>query len=133
MAKAAPRPRVPEKAVQQQICTLIRSVGGRVWAIGTTRARGDYPGTRQTPGLPDLIAFVRLPGDLLPAWACVFIECKAEGGRLRPEQIEFRERCLASGMHHLVGGLDDVIAWLCARGVCKADQFPHYRQPKEPV
>jgi hypothetical protein len=26
--------------------------------MGTTRRRGDYPGTMQTPGIPDLMAFL---------------------------------------------------------------------------
>lgn len=123
--------RVPEKTVQSHIVQLLRSIGGRVYVLGTVRRRGDFPGTMQSPGVPDLIAFVRLPGDLLPRTACVFIECKAAGGRLRPEQAEFRALCEASGTPHVVGDLDAVIAWLVERGVVKADQFPHYRQPQE--
>jgi hypothetical protein len=46
-------PRIPEKVIQQQIVTLLRSIGAQVWVLGTRRKRGDYQGTMQTPGLPD--------------------------------------------------------------------------------
>jgi len=124
----APQPRVSEKAEQHHIVQLARSIGGQVWVLGTTRRRGDFAGTMQTPGVSDLILFVprRPEGREL-----VFLEVKGQGGRLRPEQIQFRECCLAAGATHLVGGLDRFIAFLVERGLVKADAFPHYRQPKE--
>lgn len=124
------RERVPEKAEQAHIVQLLRSIGAAVYAIGTHRRRGDYQGTMQSPGIPDLMAF-------LPAWdrarpsrrIFLFIECKARGGRLRAEQQVFRDQCLDADVCHIVGGLDDVIAWLTERGYVNANQFPHYRQP----
>lgn len=132
-------PRVPEKAEQAHIVQLLRSVGGRAYVLGTTRRRGDYHGTMQTEGVPDVIGFVPRRGGAVPdwvksiptQWVHVYIECKARGGRLRPEQKIFRELCQASGVEHVVGGLDDVIAWLAACGVVKRDQFQNHRQPKE--
>jgi hypothetical protein len=58
-AKATLRlPRVSERAEQSHIVQLLRTVGGQVYVLGTTRRRGDYAGTMQTPGLPDLLAFL---------------------------------------------------------------------------
>ena len=96
--------RVPEKAVQQQVVALLHKVGFRVWTIGTTRPNGDHRGTCQSPGLPDLLAFGR--GRLL------VVEVKARGGTLRPEQVAFRAECQAAGVAHVVGGVEDVWAWL---------------------
>ena len=129
-------PRVSEKVVQAQITQLLRSIGGAVYVLGTVRRRGDYPGTCQSPGLPDLLAFLPPPssGPGLPGSALemlVAVEVKAAGGRLRPEQAAFRAHALAAGMTHLVGDLDVVIAWLVCRGFLRSSSVPSYRQPKE--
>ena len=103
-------PRVPEKAVQAQVVQLLRQLGFRVWTLGTVRRAGDHPGTMQSPGLPDLLAFGR--GHLL----CV--EVKARGGQLRPSQAAFRAECLAGpAVAHVVGGVDDVVTWLAGIGL----------------
>lgn len=137
MAKAAYRrtARVPEKAVQAHIVQLLRTLGGQVYTMGTTRRNGDFAGTMQTPGIPDVMAFLPERDSPYPAAPTsrrllLFIEVKARGGRLRPEQIAFRERCVAAGVAHVVGDLDDVIAWLVEHGQMKADSVPHYRQPE---
>lgn len=118
-------PRVPERVVQQQIVHLLRSLGAQVWVLGTTRRRGDYHGTMQTPGLPDLIASVK--GRML------MVECKAKGKGLRLEQRVFQQACRDCGVAHVVGGLDDVIAWLMAEGLLKTDAVAHYRLPEAAV
>jgi hypothetical protein len=133
-AKAVLRPaRVPEKAEQAHIVQLLRSVGGQVYVMGTTRRRGDYAGTMQTEGIPDLMAFLpaRNASEALGRAARVFlfVEVKARGGRLRPEQIEFQTCCVLADVAHITGGLDAVIAWLAERGYITADSVPHYRQP----
>lgn len=112
--------RVPEKVIQCQIVALLRRIGARVYVLGTRRPRGDYPGTRQTAGLPDLVAFVR--GEL------VMVECKAAGGRLRPAQEDFRQACLDTGVRHLVGGVDAVLGYLVARGLVRVESIAAYRQ-----
>jgi hypothetical protein len=144
-AKAAYRaPRVPETAVQAHIVQLLRTLGARVYVMGTHRRRGDFHGTMQTEGIPDLMAFLpmrdRIVGDgvthreiaIAPVKPrqFLFIEAKAQGGRLRPEQKIFRELCLQATVDHVVGGLDAVIAWLVERGYVRADSVPHYRQPE---
>jgi hypothetical protein len=111
-------PRVSEKAEQAAIIQLLESIGATVYKLGGARRRGDFPGTMQTPGLPDL--FVFLP-DLAP-WVTrwpLWIEVKASGGKLRTAQDEFRALCAVAHARHIVGGLDDVIAYLTHGGWLK--------------
>jgi hypothetical protein len=119
--------RQPEAAEQRAIVQLLRVVGCQAWTLGTHRRRGDYQGTNQSPGLPDVLAFLPKGGGLL----CV--EVKAKGGRLRPEQETYRNACLACEapwqVHHVVGGQDAVIAYLIGVGLLHAHQVPYYRQP----
>jgi hypothetical protein len=130
MAKAGRPSRVPEKTEQAHIVQLLLSINAAVFVLGTRRPRGDYAGTCQTPGLPDLVAF--LPSTREHGTRQVWIECKAIGGRLRSEQQNFRTLCECAGVAHIVGTFDDVIAWLAGNGYVKASQFPHYRQPQAP-
>jgi hypothetical protein len=117
------RLKVPEKAEQAAIVRLLASLGAKVYVLGTRRPAGDYQGTRQTPGLPDVLAFLPLHaarrGHFEQSRELLAIEVKAKGGRLRPEQVVFRELCQQASVAHVVGGLDAVIAWLTARGYLK--------------
>lgn len=98
--------RVSEKDVQAAVVRAFRAVGCTVWSLSQARA------TQQTPGLPDL--FITHPArGLFLAW-----ETKAEGGRLRPEQRVFRDHCVAAGVRHYVGGLEE------ARAVIEHLGFP---------
>jgi hypothetical protein len=136
-------PRVPEKVVQHHIVAALRAIGAAVYVLGHPSPRDgrSHRGTGQTPGVPDLLV-------LLPPRPCsvcahpetcairhrgclLFVEVKAEGGRLRPEQRDFRERCLAADVQHVTGNLDDVYAWLLAHHYLRASQVPHYRLPAE--
>lgn len=135
--------RVSERVEQAHIVRLLRLIGAQVYVLGTVRRKGDYAGTMQTPGIPDL--YVMLPGlavsrqsmkELLlrvpvipgePLW----IEVKAKSGRLRPAQVEFQQHCERMGHAHIVGGLDAVIAWLLERGFIREHQVPAYRVPKK--
>ena len=85
---------IPERVVQRQIVHLLQAIGAQVWVLGTTRRRGDYHGTMQTPGLPDLIASVK--GHML------MVECKAKGKGLRLEQRVFQQACRDCGVAHVV-------------------------------
>jgi len=123
--------RQPERAIQAHIVRLLCHVGCEVYVLGTTRQRGDYMGTMQTPGLPDLIAF------LPRAMGVLFVEVKAPGGRLRPEQAEFRDLVLACreahlGVHYATGGLDAVILLLMQLGLLKPDQVASYHTTLAP-
>lgn len=137
-----------EKVIQADGVSLLKSIGGAVYVSGTRRGHvrcrkcgsmtPEHYGTRQTPGIPDVLAFLPakrgyrdeqdLPtfvGPLLLFW-----EAKAPGGRLSPEQKAFQLHCQTAGIPHVVGDLDALIAWLCERGYCSVTQFPFYRQPK---
>lgn len=120
----APRRRQPERAIQAQGVRLLKTLGAAVWTIGTTRRKGDYMGTMQTPGLPDVLAFLPVRG--LRERRLLVWEAKAPKGRLRPEQAEFRDQCLFAGVAHVVGGTDALVAWLVQERYLHADQVPHY-------
>ena len=113
--------RVPERVQQQHIVRLLRTLGAEVYVLGTVRRRGDYPGTMQSPGLPDLLAFLPRGKERRQVW----IEVKASNGRLSPPQLAFREHCRGGGIEHIVGGVDSVIAWLVAEGYLRESPGRH--------
>lgn len=136
------KPQQRERGEQAGIVKLLRSLGAKVYTLGTTRRSGDFMGTMQTPGLPDVIAFLPASSALTQTGASsdacratprrlLFVEVKAPGGRLRPEQVEFREASLAANLAHVVGGLDVVVAWLIANGYLRDSQVPHDRARQE--
>jgi hypothetical protein len=110
------RPRTSEKVEQANIVRLLRTLGASVYTLGTRRPRGDHPGTRQTPGLPDLYALLPAPRVRHGLPCAVWIEVQRHGGRLSPGQQQFRESCLMCGIAHIVGSCDAVIAWSTAGG-----------------
>jgi hypothetical protein len=103
---------------------LLRTLGAAVWVTGTHRRRGDYHGTMMSPGLPDLLAFLPRRDQ---AAVLVCIEVKAAGGRLRPGQVLFREACARAQVAHVVGGIDDVVAWLLDQGILAPSQVGAHR------
>ena len=52
-------------------------------------------------------------------------------GRLSAEQAEYRDLCLDASVAHIVGGLDDVLAWLMREGYVRSGQLPHYHVRQE--
>ncbi len=109
--------RQPERVITAQIVRLLEGplVGGKVYKSSTARRRGDYQGTMQTPGIPDLEAF--LPPPIVGGNTRLLkIEVKAPKGRMSPAQKEYRQFCLLSHTHHIVGGLDEVYEWLHGYG-----------------
>lgn len=134
----APRPL--EKHVQGSILSLLLTIGAEPITLGRPGLRRRLcpkckepvhmdPGTRQTPGVPDLQAFLPPRGpDARRQF--VVIEVKRPGEKLRPEQDAYRQLCEAAGVAHIWGDLDDVIAWLLAHNYLNPSQVPHYRLPK---
>ena len=130
------------KAEQQHVVALYRSVGAQVYVLGTTRRRGDRcpschafvpnrdHGTHQTPGVADLAVFLPHRSDD-PA-RFLWHEVKAGSGRLSADQVIFRDWCVATGIEHVVGGLDAAIAYLVRIGRARVDQFTHYRTTRMP-
>lgn len=146
-------PRVSEKAHQSHGVQLMRGLGGKVYVIGHPSPNDgrQHRGTGQTPGVPDVLAFlpprrriagmdcrtakrymetlkVQVPDDARPV--LLFWEAKAKGGRLRPEQAEFRALCQDAQVEHVVGDFDALIGRLAALHYVNPDQFAHYRQPQ---
>jgi hypothetical protein len=113
------QPQVSEKQEQAAIVELLRSVGGWVYVLGTRRPRGDsHHGTCQTPGIPDLYAFVpnRRSG---PERIALWVEVKTPTGRPSEAQEDFEHSCRVSGTHHVMGGCDDVADWLKLAGLLR--------------
>lgn len=125
--------RRPEDIEQIGIINLIRSLGGKHYTLGTRRRKGDHQGTMQTPGIGDVYGFLppprARPDD---PWAAFWVECKAPGGRMSPDQEEFQAYCVKARAHHVVGGINAFIAWLIAGGWLRPDQVAHYRVPTVP-
>ena len=125
MTRSAPL----EKDIQADIVTLLETVGAAVYTIGTTRKKGDHQGTMQTPGIPDLVAFVPVPawaGGIAGVsykrktpWVQLWIEVKRPGGVLSDAQRVFRMHAREAGCEHVTGGVDEVVDWLKARVVVK--------------
>lgn len=134
------RPRaVPEKVEQAHITRTLRLLKFEVFVIGHPSPNDGrtFRGTGQTPGIPDLIGFSparALPPATRAVRDLLWVEAKSTAGRLRPEQAFFRELVVSMAcgqVHHVVGTLDAVIAWLIETGWAARDQFSHYRQPTE--
>jgi len=89
------RPIPLEREVYESCVRLLTLAGCQVSRLAQPRR------TSQSLGLPDLWVFG--PGALF-AW----VEVKRPGGRLRPEQRGFRERCQARQIEHVVGGLPEI-------------------------
>lgn len=121
------RPFADEKTEQASIINLVAQIGGVVYTLGSRRAqycgvcgsRTTDQGTRQTPGISDLLVYLppapprrvgRAP------WVPVWVEVKGKGGTLTAEQVAFRDITTRAGVAHLVGGVDAVVEWLAAGG-----------------
>lgn len=109
-------PRTSEKAIQRDVCALLRRLGAAVYTIGTVRRRGDHPGTMQTPGLPDVLCFLPIRDGRR---TLLLLELKAQGGRLSTHQKAFRAYCEQAQLGYVTGNLDTVIAWLEEAGYLK--------------
>ena len=115
------RPLGDEKTEQASIQNLVAQLGGTVYVLGSRRAMccgicgapSTDRSTRQTEGLGDLAVFLPPTRRQLDrAWHFVWIECKGRRGELSPEQVRFRELNQAAGVPHVVGGIDEFVAYL---------------------
>lgn len=138
------RPRQLEKGEQANGIKLLWSIGAKVYVLGTRRSRGracpqcgtfvaEHQGTRQTPGIGDVLAFLpaRMGAARLEREVLWWEAKRPDGGRLSDAQQEFQELCVQSRTHHCAGPLDDLIAWLVGHGYLNRHQVPHYRLPAE--
>jgi hypothetical protein len=95
-----PTPKPTEKECQRAVTKFFRAAGCVVYSLSQPRR------TMQTEGLPDLWVFC-------PRRRCAWWwEVKRPGGQLRPEQREFRVRCLDTGIRYEYGALEEAKALL---------------------
>ncbi len=138
-AASAERPR--ETIIQAQIVALARSVGGRVWPLGTVRRGSHCPrcgtfvpphyGTQQGEGLPDLYMVLprQRPDGAGATREAVWWECKRPDVRvLRPEQVDFQQWCTVAGVTHGWGDLDAFLVFLVDRQLIRTENIPHDRR-----
>lgn len=119
--------------MQRQGAALLRALGGRVYELGHRRSRPNPEcpvcrknmTTRQTPGLPDVEAFLPIRGT--DRWTFLKWEVKHGGNTLSPEQRTFRDLCGWASVWHVSGDLDALMAALVLAGFLKAENVPHYR------
>ena len=126
------RPSGDEKSEQGSIVNLVEQIGGSVYVLGTRRAqycgtcgtRTTDQGTRQTEGVGDLCVYLPPSPRGSGGWMFLWIECKGRGGTLSEAQAKFRELNQAARIQHLVGGLDEFIAYLERGGWVHASRSP---------
>jgi hypothetical protein len=134
------QPRILEKVEQAHIVQLARIVGCVVQVIGTVRRGSSCPacgawvqghmGTQQTAGLADLEIWLPERASVVRGLReLVKWETKASDGVLSAEQIEYRDLCIAGGVTWGSGTFAAFEQFLVARGLVKAANVPHYRQP----
>ena len=70
-------------------------------------------------GFPTSCAFVIPKGKWYPELVQIWIEVKRPGEEMSGPQAVFRLNALKAGCNYVVGGVDEVLAWLKARGVVK--------------
>jgi len=135
-----------EKFEQGDGIKLLRSIGATVYTVGTRRSRGTRckkcgefvpnpdQGTRQTPGIPDVLAFMR-PHEMdlatqRPRRHLLWWEAKRPGGGEESDaQREFRALCSETATLHCLGDVNDLVAFLVAQGFLKRENVPYYRLP----
>ena len=117
--------RVTEKTEQAHIVAALRTVGAHVYVIGRPPRRDAvHKGTGIGIGLPDVLTF--LPESRTTPRHLLWVEVKSQTGRLSAAQKAFRDVCQVCGIPHIVGGLDEVLAYLRERGY--VTEVAHYRR-----
>lgn len=136
----APRRRAiqHEKIEQTTGERLLDFIHAAIYRLGTRRPRGrkcskcgefvpEHQGTRQTPGLPDVLIFLKEPDNRR---RLLWWEAKRPGGgKESDDQSTFRELCAAAGIDHCLGDSEALTAWLIEHGYVRTSQLPHYRVP----
>lgn len=107
LAPAAVGPSRLEAEEQNEAVGLLRLCGAKIYSLSQKRRTG------QTPGIPDVFAFVPLPsGEIVPLW----LEVKRDDRKAKasPEQVVFRLLCKLAEVHHIVGTVRHLEEW-CVR------------------
>ena len=111
-----PPRRQPEKAIQRAVIQLLMAARAEVYVLGVHRKRGDHQGTMQTPGIPDILAFLPPADGGLGPYLQLWIEVKAPAGRESKAQRTFKTWCIFSRQSHITGGVDEVMRYLKTGG-----------------
>jgi hypothetical protein len=93
-----------EKEIQREVFRRLRSFGCEVYWLSQARV------TRQTAGVPDLIAFHPRLGVM------TYFECKTPRGKPSPAQVYFAELCEKTGTSYVIGGVAACEEWLRSIG-----------------
>ena len=102
----------PEAKVSREVQQFLKLIGCSVYSTEQGYRR-DKGGTRQTPGIPDLLVF-NGNESMVPVF---FIEVKAPGGKLRESQVAFQSECDRTGVPYLVAyDVRDVYDFLEEKG-----------------
>lgn len=105
-----------EKQIEHECDVMMQKLGFEV-------IRFSHPGkTKQTPGIADRRYYRRpnvSPRRLGSGWTpiSVWFECKSAHGRQRPGQKLFQELVTACGEHYVIGGTEELAAWLVEQGI----------------
>ena len=91
--------------MKRRVYALLRRLGCHIADLSQRRP------SHVAPGLPD--AYIWPPFGKPAFW----YEAKAPGGKQRPEQRQFQERCERAGVGYVLGGQRDVEAHLRTIGV----------------
>jgi hypothetical protein len=103
-----------EAQVSKGIVEFLRTVGFAVYSVeqGYRKERG---GTRQTPGIPDLI--------VMGHGLFTFAEVKRDGAKLRPAQEQFRDCAAENNVSwQLWRSSSDAFDWLVAVGFIEEER-----------
>ena len=100
-----------EAKVSREIQGFLKTIGCSVYST-EQGCRRDKGGTRQTPGIPDLLVF-----GIGPELPFFFIEAKGPKGKLRDSQIAFQAECERMDVPYLVAwDVRDVFDFLVGKG-----------------
>jgi hypothetical protein len=114
-------PKRLERHEQADGVALLRLLGAKVYISGTVRRSGDYQGTMQTPGIPDVEAFLPYPEGKMTTLRLLKWEVKRDGGRLSVAQQEYRRWIDKTDVDYVVGSFQALKDWLIACGYLSED------------
>lgn len=107
----------PETALKREILDALKKLGIRHWRMNAGGYRGRAVG--HPKGTPDLLMLPScqppLDGSQGVSWRKMvcWIEIKAPGGRLSPEQLKFADSARNAGEHWLLAeSIEDVLDFL---------------------
>lgn len=116
-----------EKAEQSDGIRLLQFLGAKVYVLGTRRRRGDYQGTMQTPGIPDVHCFLPRRHGVAATPMLQWEVKRSRGGRTSPAQLAYEQSCHTAGIHYVRGDVAALTAWLLDHGYVRAGQLSDER------